>query len=45
MLVFIGNLSWTTTEDDIKTFVGNVGSIVSITIKRHSDTQRSKGWG
>lgn len=45
MLVFIGNLTWTTTEDEITTFVRNIGGVVNITIKRHSDTQRSKGWG
>ena len=43
--VFISNLAWTTSEDDIFALACSYGEIESIEIKRHADTHKPKGWG
>jgi len=43
--VFVGNLTWSTSNEQLKEFVSSVGPIVSAEVKRHEDTARSKGWG
>jgi len=43
--VYVGNLSFETTSDDLKKEFASVGTIVNAEVARHADSQRSKGWG
>mmetsp|Transcript_15419 Transcript_15419/g.27167 ORF Transcript_15419/g.27167 Transcript_15419/m.27167 type:complete len:254 (-) Transcript_15419:359-1120(-) len=43
--VFVGNLTWSTTSEQLQEFAAPVGRVVSAEVKRHEDTARSKGWG
>lgn len=43
--LFVGNLSWTTTEDDLKTFFEQCGKVVSVKIVTDKNTGKSKGFG
>ncbi len=43
--LYVGNLSYGTTEDDLRTMFAEVGSVVSVTIITDRDTGRSKGFG
>ncbi|CAM9618725.1 unnamed protein product, partial [Ectocarpus sp. 13 AM-2016] len=43
--VFVGNLSWGTTSEDLRTFMGSLGEVVSAEVQSHADSGRSKGWG
>lgn len=43
--LYVGNLLYEVTEDDLKTLFGTVGNVVSATIIRYPDTGRSKGFG
>lgn len=43
--VFVGNLSWSTTSDDLKAFMASLGEVVSAEVQSHADSGRSKGWG
>ena len=43
--VYAGNLSWSTTEEQLLSFGGGDRGAISAEIKRHKDTKRSKGWG
>jgi RNA recognition motif-containing protein len=43
--VYAGNLSWSTTEEQLLSFAGADRGAISAEIKRHKDTKRSKGWG
>ena len=43
--VYAGNLSWSTTDEQLLAFASAGGGIQSAEIKRHEDTKRSKGWG
>jgi cold-inducible RNA-binding protein len=43
--LFVGGISWDTTEDSLKTFFAEVGSVVSATIITDKYTGRSKGFG
>ncbi|CAM9724097.1 unnamed protein product, partial [Choristocarpus tenellus] len=43
--VFVGNLSWSTTSDDLRNFMSSVGEVVSAEVQSHADSGRSKGWG
>lgn len=43
--VFVGNLSWSTTNEDLKTFFRSSGNLVGVEVQLHDDTRRSKGWG
>jgi len=44
-VVFIGNLAWSTTEENLRAFASSVGPVLSVQIQAHADTGRSKGWG
>ena len=43
--VYAGNLSWSTTEEQLLSFGGGDRGAMCAEIKRHKDTKRSKGWG
>ncbi|HEV2412926.1 MAG TPA: RNA-binding protein [Candidatus Saccharimonadales bacterium] len=43
--LFVGSLSWNTTEDQLKDFFSTVGTVVSATIITDRETNRSKGFG
>lgn len=43
--VFVGNLSWGTTSEDLRNFMGSLGEVVSADVQSHADSGRSKGWG
>lgn len=43
--VFVGNLSWGTTSDDLRVFMATLGEVVSAEVQSHADSGRSKGWG
>ena len=43
--VFVGNLTWSTSNEQLQEFAAPVGRVVSAEVKRHEDTARSKGWG
>lgn len=44
-VVFIGNLAWSTSEENLRAFASSVGPVLSVQIQAHADTGRSKGWG
>ncbi|GAB5033406.1 rna binding protein [Nannochloropsis oceanica] len=44
-VVFIGNLAWSTSEENLRVFASSVGPVLSVQIQAHADTGRSKGWG
>lgn len=43
--IFVGNISWTTTDSQLLEFCSRAGRVQSAEVKRFSDTLRSKGWG
>lgn len=43
--LFIGSLSFNATEDQLKELFATVGTVVSATIIKDRDTDRSKGFG
>ena len=43
--MFVGNLSWGTTSEDLRNFMGSLGEVVSADVQSHADSGRSKGWG
>ncbi len=43
--LYIGNLPYTTTEDDLKNLFGEYGSVLSATLITDRETGRSKGFG
>jgi len=43
--VFVGNLSFTTTEDDLRTLFAQAGTVNSVNLIRDRDTGRSRGFG
>jgi len=43
--VYVGNLEWSTTLDDLSKFMSQVGEVVSAEVKYHTDSGRAKGWG
>jgi len=43
--LYVGNLLYETTEDDLKQLFSAAGIVVSATIIRYQDTGRSKGFG
>ena len=43
--MYAGNLSWTTTDEQLLAFANTERGAISAEIKRHKDTKRSKGWG
>jgi RNA recognition motif-containing protein len=42
--LYVGNLSYTTTEEDLQTLFSQAGTIVSVTLIKDRDTGRSKGF-
>ena len=45
MNIFVGNLAWSTTEEDLAQFFHLYGEIVSVRILLDRDTNRSRGFG
>ncbi len=43
--LFVGNIEYTTTEDELKEFFSAVGTVNSATIITDRETGRSKGFG
>ena len=43
--LFVGGISWDTTEDSLKTFFSQFGTVVSASIITDKYTGRSKGFG
>lgn len=43
--LYIGNLPYTTTEDDLKTLFAEYGNVLSATLITDRDSGRSKGFG
>ena len=43
--VYVGNLPYRTTEEDMKQFFGTAGNVVDARIIRDKETNRSKGFG
>mmetsp|Transcript_61056 Transcript_61056/g.119763 ORF Transcript_61056/g.119763 Transcript_61056/m.119763 type:complete len:309 (+) Transcript_61056:33-959(+) len=41
---FVGNLAWSTTNEDLVEYMSSAGQVTSATIQIHEDTGRSKGW-
>lgn len=44
-MIFVGNLTWTTTDEDLVTFLSQQGNVLKAEVQRYEDTKRSKGWG
>jgi cold-inducible RNA-binding protein len=42
--IYVGNLSFTTTEDDLRTLFAEAGTVVSVALIKDRDTGRSKGF-
>jgi RNA recognition motif-containing protein len=42
--IYVGNLQWKTTEDDLKELFSNYGNVISSTIITDRDTNRSRGF-
>jgi RNA recognition motif-containing protein len=42
--LYVGNLSYTTTEDDLRTLFSQAGSVASVALIKDRDTGRSKGF-
>ncbi len=45
MRIYVGNLSYESSEDDLQEVFGAHGQVESVTIIRDRDTGRSKGFG
>jgi RNA recognition motif-containing protein len=45
MQIFVGNLSFATTEDDLKKLFSEFGGVVSVTILKNKDGKKSRGFG
>ncbi len=43
--LFVGNLAWTTTSDDLQKFFSQAGNVTSATVISDKATGRSKGFG
>lgn len=43
--LFVGSLSWNTTDDQLKDFFAQVGTVTSATVIFDRETNRSKGFG
>jgi len=42
--LYVGNLSYTTTEDDLRTLFAQAGPVASVTLIKDRDTGASKGF-
>lgn len=45
MRLYVGNLNYTTTEDELREVFGAHGEVVSVTLIRDRETGRAKGFG
>ncbi len=43
--LYVGNLSYSTTEQDLQELFGQAGTVVSATVIKDRETKRSKGFG
>jgi len=43
--LFIGNIPFVATEEDLKKFLEQAGEVVEVKIIRHRDTGKSRGFG
>ena len=43
--LFVGSLSWNTTEDQLRDFFASAGTVVSAAVITDRETNRSKGFG
>jgi RNA recognition motif-containing protein len=43
--LYVGNLSFNSTEEEIKTMFGQFGEVTTVTIIKDRDTGRSRGFG
>ncbi len=43
--LYVGNLPYTTSEDELRELFGQAGSVVSVAVIRDRDSGRSKGFG
>lgn len=43
--LYVGNLSYSTSEEDLRTLFSEVGTVVSVALIKDRDTGRSKGFG
>jgi len=43
--LFVGNLSWTTTNETLLSFFQHCSDLISVEVQLHEDNRRSKGWG
>lgn len=43
--LFVGSLAWATTDDALKNFFADAGTVVSATVIQDRETNRSKGFG
>lgn len=43
--LFVGSLSWNTTDDSLKEFFSSVGTVISASVIIDRDSGRSKGYG
>ena len=41
---YVGNISWTTTSDDLTAYFSGAGKVLQCEVAHHLDTGRSKGW-
>jgi len=42
--LYVGNLSYSTTEDDLRTLFTEAGTVTSVALIKDRDTGQSKGW-
>jgi RNA recognition motif-containing protein len=42
--LYVGNLSYTTTEDDLRTLFAQAGNVASVAVIKDRDSGRSKGF-
>lgn len=43
--LYVGNLSYTTTEEELRTLFAQAGTVASVAVIKDRDTGRSKGFG
>ena len=43
--LYVGNLSYTTSDDDLRTLFAQAGTVVSVAVIKDRDTGTSKGFG
>jgi RNA recognition motif-containing protein len=43
--IYVGNLSYSTTEDDLRTLFAQAGTVISVALIKDRDSGQSKGFG